>query len=108
MFPFFSGKHGEKNKFTFKNFLALFEKYVININSKIIKLQVIFKTDQAAQIIQPLTINDVNYDVAIDFLNEETLDKQFLINKISKHINERTPPYDADFVSCKLNIISPR
>lgn len=63
--PYFSGKYCENDKFAFKNFMAQFENYVINIDLKQVKLQLLkaYLTGHAAEIIQHLTIKYENYDV---------------------------------------------
>lgn len=43
-------------------------------------------------------LNNENYDVAIQLLNEEFLHRQFINNEIFKQINERTTAYDVYLV----------
>lgn len=38
------------------------------------------------RIIQHFTINDENYDVAIELLNDDFLDIEFIINEIFKQV----------------------
>lgn len=89
--PLLGGKNCEKDKFAFKNVMAQFENCIIHIASKRIKLQLLKSFYLTGHNHMRLTINDENYDVAIVLLNENFLDKQFIINEIFHRINERTP-----------------
>ena len=74
---YFSGK--ENDKFAFKTFLSQFNNVINSKNnlSNSAKLSYLkgYVTDYAFQVIQHLTISDNNFDIALELLSEELLDK---------------------------------
>ena len=97
--PTFSGK--ASNKLEFKNFLSQFNNCVDASGTLpgSVKLTYLrsYLTDYALKIIAHLTINDSNYDIAINLLKEEFLDEEFITNEFLKQLCNETPKYDPDF-----------
>ena len=71
-------------KFEFKNFLAQFENCVTSVESPKVKLSFlkVFLTGYASQLILNLSLENENYDVAINLLKNNFLDTPFLIDEI--------------------------
>ena len=97
----FSGKNVDK--FDFKNFLTNFQNCTANIRSDALKLSYLrsLLTDYAFAIISHLTINEPNYNIAIDLLKNEFLDNNFIIDEIFSQLIKSFPKYDPEFVSVK-------
>ena len=83
---FFSGV--EPSKFEFKIFLAQFHNCVHNIQSDRPKLAILksYLTVYALQLVSHLTLEDGNFNVAIDLLTKEFLDVSHIVNEISEQI----------------------
>ena len=97
--PTFSGKASDKLEF--KNFLSQF-KNCVDASGTLpgsVKLTYLrsYLTDYALKIITHLTINDSNYDIAINLLKEEFLDEDFITDEFLKQLCNETPKYDPDF-----------
>ena len=82
----FSGK--TNNKFEYKNFMVQFTNCTANMTMNSAKLAYLRSclSDFALQIISHLTVTEDNYDVAINLLNDEFLDEEFIIDEIFKQI----------------------
>ena len=97
--PTFSGK--ASNKLEFKNFLSQFNNCVDASGTLpgSVKLTYLrsYLTDYALKIISHLTINDSNYDIAINLLKEEFLDEEFITDEFLKQLCNESPKYDPDF-----------
>ena len=58
----------------------------------------------AYKIVQHLQITDDNYDVAIELLGNEFLNKPALIDELFKKLSELKPKYDVTYLETKLYI----
>lgn len=90
------------SKFEYKNFIAQFKNCTESIDSGRAKLALLkgYLSDYALQLVSHLTLEDGNYDVAVDLLTKEFLDVPFIISEIFKQIIS-TSQYDPEFVAVK-------
>ena len=75
-------------KFEYKNFKAQFENCVRHVTSGAVKLAHLrgYLTDTAFDIVSHLTLEDANYELAIELLDEQFLDKPFMLDEIMQQI----------------------
>ncbi len=102
----FSGR--EKDKFAFITFFNQFNTVIghkksLSNASKFAYL-IGYLRDYALTIVKHLTINDDNYVKAIELLEKEFMDKDFLINETMKNIMKASPNLsnDHDYTSVKV------
>ena len=90
-------------KFEFKNFLVQFENCVDAVHSKKAKLSLLksFLTGYASQLVAHLSLEDENFEVAVNLLRKEFLDIPLIIDEIFKQLLSSSPKYDPEFVSVK-------
>ena len=104
--PTFDGKG--QDKMEFKNFLSQFNNCIDSVgtlsdSSKLTYLRGYVK-DYAFRIISHLSINDDNYDIAVQLLKDEFLDKEYIIDESFKMLINNYPKYDENFCNVKSYI----
>lgn len=74
------------SKFEFKNFISQFKNCTDSVKSGKSKLALLkgYLSDYALQLVSHLTLEDENFNVAVDLLTKEFLDIPFIINEIFK------------------------
>ena len=60
-----------------------------------------YLTGYASQIISHQTLEDENFDVALELLKEEFLDISFIIDEIYKQIINTSPKFDTNYNNVK-------
>ena len=100
--PKFSGEN-IVDKFEFKNFLSQFETVCASDGSNKAKLQRLRSqlTGEAFQDISHLSVEDDNYDIAIQLLKDQYLDVPFIIHEIMDQVDSSFPKYDPEFKDVK-------
>ena len=104
----FSGK--TTSRFEYKNFLIQFKNCTSNMTSDSAKLTYLRTclTDFALQIISHLSITNENYQIALDLLNNEYLDEEYIVDEIFKMLVEVSPKNDHEFNDLKKYLIKTR
>ena len=97
-------------KFEYKNFKAQFENCVRHVTSDAVKLAHLrgYLTDTAFDIVSHLTLEDANYELAIELLDEQFLDKPFMLDEIMRQIVNEQPKYDENFTNVKSFMVKLR
>ena len=108
----FNGR--EKDKFALHNFLNQFNNVIgsrkhLSASAKMSYLVGYLKMYALKQV-SHLSITDENYSVALQLLNDEFLDKEFIIDETLKNILKTMPSddYDAEFTNVKYFIAEVR
>ena len=101
--PSFSGL--EKDRLLFQNFLMQFNNVMtaggkLDDSAKLTYLRG-YLTDYAFSVISHLSISNENYKAALDLLNAEFLDKEFIIEEYFTKIISKSPKYDPQFEDVK-------
>ena len=101
---------GSSDKFEFKYWLSQFESMLasgrtMSGTSKLSALRNhLTHSGLAFKIISHFEINDDNYELAIQALTNEFLDKDYIIHEIFKQILEKFPKYDTEFENLRLYV----
>ena len=102
----FTGK--EKDKFAFNTFLNQFNNVIgsrkqLTDATKLAYL-VGYLRDYALSVVKHLSITDTNYDIAIQMLKNEFLDKEFMVDETYKNILKAYPntTFDPEYSSVKI------
>ena len=100
--PSFSGL--EKDWLLFQNFLMQFNNGMtaggkLDDSARLTYLSG-YLTDYAFSVISHLSISNENYKAALDLLNAEFLDKEFIIEEYFTKIISNSPKYDPQFEEC--------
>ena len=101
--PSFSGL--EKDRLLFQNFLMQFNNVMpaggkLDDSAKLTYFRG-YLTDYAFSVISHLSISNENYKAALDLLNAEFLDKEFIIEEYFTKIISSSPKYDPQFEDVK-------
>ena len=102
--PFFNPEDLSKDKLAYLNFFKEFRNCVLSTKSKSLRL-IILKNHlrgYAQKIINHLSISDTNFDVAVEILDKEFLDREYIINSIFRSIEDSRILHENNSDSVKL------
>ena len=96
------------DKLEYKNFFLQFSNCVDSCKNitKSCKLTYLrsYLSDYAFKVISHLSISDENYDIAVKLLNEEFLDKEYIIDETFSQLLSKSPAFDSSYNESRLYI----